>query len=55
MIGGQQMICKICGKELDKVTECAWTSCPKWLEEWNEERMDKIGSNGNTGDHYNEV
>jgi len=54
MIGGQQMICKICGKELDKVTECAWTSCEKWLNEWNEERMDKIGSNGNDGLHYEE-
>lgn len=26
-------LCFICGKVLDKVTECAWTSCPKWLEE----------------------
>lgn len=26
-------LCKICGKELEKVTECAWTSCPKWIEE----------------------
>ncbi len=31
-------LCKICGKELDKVTECAWTSCPKWLDE--EKRID---------------
>lgn len=22
-------MCKICGKELAKVSECAWTSCPK--------------------------
>jgi hypothetical protein len=22
-------LCKICGKDLSKVTECAWTSCPK--------------------------
>lgn len=33
-----ESICKICGKELDKVTECAWTSCPKWMEE--EKRID---------------
>jgi len=26
-------LCNICGKELEKVTECAWTSCPKWLRE----------------------
>jgi len=26
-------LCTTCGKELEKVTECAWTSCPKWLEE----------------------
>lgn len=54
MIGGWQMICKICGKELATVTECAWTSCPKWLEEWNENRIDTIGTNGNDGLHYGE-
>lgn len=26
-------LCHICGKELSKVTECAWTSCPKLFEE----------------------
>lgn len=26
-------LCSICGKELEKVTECAWTSCEKWLNE----------------------
>lgn len=46
------MICKICGKDLDKVEECAWTSCPLLFEEWNEERMDQIGQNGNDGLHY---
>lgn len=26
-------LCKICGKELDTVTECAWSACPKlWGE-----------------------
>lgn len=31
-------LCKICGKELDKVTECALTSCPKWMAE--EKKLD---------------
>jgi hypothetical protein len=46
------MICDICGKELDKVTECAWTSCPLL---WDEERIDIIGSNSNEGLHYPEL
>lgn len=46
------MICDICGKELEKVTECAWTSCPLL---WDEERIDQIGQNGNTAEHYNEM
>ena len=31
-------------------------SCPKLFEEeeWDEDRIDIIGSNGNDGDHYNE-
>lgn len=49
------MICDICGKELEKVTECAWTSCPKWLDDWNESRIDQIGQNGNDGLHYPEL
>lgn len=49
------ILCEICGKELEKVTECAWTSCPKWLDEWDEKRIDQIGQNGNTGDHYTEI
>jgi hypothetical protein len=51
------MICDICGKELEKVTECAWTSCKKWWEEekWDENRIDIVGSNGNDGLHYPEL
>ena len=40
------MNCEICGKDLEKVTECAWTSCQL---NWNEARIDIIGSNGNDG------
>jgi hypothetical protein len=47
-------LCNICGKDLDNVAECAWTSCPK-LFEWDENRIDNIGQNGNTGDHYEEL
>lgn len=39
-------LCDICGKELNKVGECAWTSCPL---NWNESRTDIIGQNGNVG------
>ena len=39
-------LCDICGKELNKVGECAWTSCPL---NWNESRADIIGQNGNVG------
>ena len=39
-------LCDICGKELSKVGECAWTSCPL---NWNEARVDVIGQNGNIG------
>ena len=48
----EEALCKVCGKELNTVEECAWTSCPKWLAEWDEQRMDIIGSNGPTGLHY---
>lgn len=48
------MICNLCGKDLDKVKECAWTSCPL-LQEWDENRIDVIGQNGNDGEHYDEV
>lgn len=40
------VLCDICGKELNKVGECAWTSCPL---NWNEARADIIGQNGNIG------
>jgi hypothetical protein len=49
-----ETLCKICDKELDKVKECAWTSCPLLFEDWNEDRIDIVGQNGNTGEHYNE-
>jgi hypothetical protein len=39
-------LCDICGKDLEAVTECAWTSCPL---NWNEHRADQIGQNGNVG------
>lgn len=42
-------LCKVCGKELNNVKECAWTSCPL---NWDESRQDVIGQNGNDGDHY---
>ena len=38
IFGQKDVLCSICGKELSKVTECAWTSCVKWLEE--EKRID---------------
>jgi hypothetical protein len=27
------LLCSICGKELEKVTECAYRLCPKMLED----------------------
>lgn len=42
----ESILCDICGKELSKVSECAWTSCPL---NWNEARADIIGQNGNIG------
>lgn len=45
----KQVLCEICGKEMNSVKECAWTSCPI---NFNEARMDVIGQNGNDGDHY---
>jgi hypothetical protein len=43
-------LCQICGKDLSKVLECAWTSCPK--DNWDESRIDIISQNGNEGLHY---
>ena len=51
-VDSDSSLCQICGKDLSKVTECAWTSCPK--DNWDEDRIDNIGQNGNNGDHYNE-
>lgn len=42
-------ICDICGKVLDNTKECAFTSCPM---NWDEDRIDVIGPNGNDGLHY---
>jgi hypothetical protein len=49
IFSSKEPLCHICGKDLNKVTECAWTSCPAL---WNESRIDVIGQNGNTGEHY---
>lgn len=43
-------LCDVCGKTLSsKGQECAWTGCPL---NWDEARVDVIGQNGPTGDHY---
>jgi hypothetical protein len=42
-------ICNICGKGLASTKECAFTGCPL---NWDEDRIDTIGQNGPTGDHY---
>ena len=44
-------LCDICGKVLNEVKECAWTGCPL---NWDESRVDIIGQNGPTGEHYEE-
>ena len=52
-VDSDSSLCQICGKELSKVSECAWTSCPK--DAWDESRIDIIGSNGDgfpMGNHY---
>lgn len=52
-VDSDSSLCQICGKELSKVSECAWTSCPK--DAWDESRIDIIGSNGDgfpLGNHY---
>ena len=48
---GNDPLCKVCGKTLNTTKECAWTSCPLG---WDEARVDVIGQNGPTGDHYEE-
>ena len=42
----KESLCDICGKDLASTKECAWTSCPL---NWDEERADIIGQNGNVG------
>jgi len=48
----QDPLCKVCGKALSGTKECAWTSCPL---NWNENRVDTIGQNGNDGLHYEDT
>ncbi len=43
-------ICNVCGKTLSTTKECAFTGCE--LNWWDEDRVDTIGQNGNTGEHY---
>ena len=49
IFGKKKSLCEVCGKDLEKVTECAWTSCPS---NWDEKRVDVVGQNGNEGLHY---
>lgn len=49
IFGKKDPLCSVCGKATATTKECAWTSCPL---NWDEARMDVIGSNGPTGDHY---
>ena len=44
-------LCDVCGKSLTATKECAWTGCPL---NWDEGRVDIIGQNGPTGEHYEE-
>jgi hypothetical protein len=43
------MICDICGKDLDKVTECAWTGCIKNWEISQDELKELLDYNPETG------
>jgi tRNA(Ile2) C34 agmatinyltransferase TiaS len=50
---GDDPLCKLCGKTLKaKGNECAYTACPL---NWDEARVDIIGQNGPTGEHYEEI
>ena len=49
IFGKKEKPCDVCGKDMSKVTECAWTSCPL---NWDEKRVDVVGQNGNDGLHY---
>lgn len=42
-------LCDVCGKNLKATAECAWTGCPL---NWDEDRVDTVGQNGNDGLHY---
>jgi hypothetical protein len=45
-------ICNVCGKNLASTAECAFTGCQL---NWNEDRVDVIGQNGNDGEHYENI
>jgi hypothetical protein len=47
---GEENFDKIFGKK--KKTNGGWTPPPL---DWNEDRIDTIGQNGNDGDHYNHL
>ena len=42
-------LCKVCGKDASSTKECAFTGCPL---NWDEARIDVVGTNGNDGLHY---
>lgn len=52
IFGKKDKLCQVCGKDTTIVTECAWTSC---LLNWDEARIDIIGSNSNEGLHYDKI
>jgi hypothetical protein len=35
--------------------DCPYSRIDMMIKEWNEDRIDRIGQNGNDGDHYNVV
>jgi hypothetical protein len=49
IFGKKDPVCNICGKGLASTNECAFTGCPL---NWNEDRVDTVGQNGNDGLHY---
>ena len=42
-------LCDVCGQDKETKQECGYMSCPKL---WDEVRIDRIGQNGPTGEHY---
>ncbi len=51
IFGKKDPVCKICGKGLAATNDCAFTGCPL---NWNEDRIDTVGQNGNDGLHYDD-